>query len=169
MIPCPGRTIVHKIVLQSARKIGLLRKHADLTLLLHTHQVADGACLLLSAVYLRRLQVLPLLLHTRVADGTAYPYGVWDCLCYSLPMSHAGLPSHARSSCYCVRTDHPAAVEHPEIVPTAIAKEAERGHPGGPFVNLLLVPRVCSLLVSLHAKEGSFRPYFLRPIWSGWP
>ena len=58
-------------------------------------------------------------------------------------------------------------MEHPEIVPTAIAQEFERGHPDGPFANLLLFPRVCSLLVSSYAKEGSFRPNFLRRICSG--
>ena len=101
------------------------------------------------------MQVLPLLLHTRITDRTAHAFSVWDCLCYSLPVLHMCLPSLARSS--CVRNDHPAAVEHPEIVRTAIAKEAERGHPGGPFVNILLVPPVCSLLVSSYAKEGPFR------------
>ena len=55
--------------------------HADLTLLLHTHQVADGACFLFTA-YTCCMQVLPLLLRTCVAGGTAYPYGAWDCLCY---------------------------------------------------------------------------------------
>ena len=55
--------------------------HADLTLLLHTHQLADGACFLFTA-YTCCMQALPLLLRTCVADGTAYPYGVWDCLCY---------------------------------------------------------------------------------------
>ena len=78
----------------------------------------------------------------------------------SLPVSHTCLPTHARSSCECVHTDHPADVEHPEIVPTAMAKEAERGHHGAQFVNNLLV---CSLLVSLYAKEGPFRPNLLRP------
>ena len=37
--------------------------------------------------------------HTCVADRIAYPYGVWDCLCYSRPVSHTGLPTHARPSC----------------------------------------------------------------------
>ena len=55
--------------------------HADLTLLLHTHQVADGACFLFTP-YTCCMQVLPLLLRTCVAGGTAYPYGAWDCLCY---------------------------------------------------------------------------------------
>ena len=130
--------------------------HADFTLLLHTHQGADGACLLLStpclllpaaclllstaclllstaclllsiayrlpSCYYYRLPAwllvvltrllgivyrLPALLagaalviaHTCVADWLAYPYGVWDCLCYSLPVSHTGLPTHARPSC----------------------------------------------------------------------
>ena len=121
--------------------------HADFTLLLHTHQGADGACLLLSTACLlfvcrllaivyrllafvycllaivyrllatvyrlpltpcyyyplpaclllaltRLLAIvdrLPALLagaalviaHACVADRIAYPYGVWDCLCYS--------------------------------------------------------------------------------------
>ena len=73
-----------------------------------------------------------------------------------------GLPTHACSSCQCVRTDHPASVEHPEIVPTAIAKEAERGHPGGPFVNLLLVPRVCARFWLAHMpKKAHFGRTFL--------
>ena len=55
--------------------------HADLTLLLHTHQLADGACFLFTA-YTCCMQVLPLLLRTCVAGGTAYHYGAWDCLCY---------------------------------------------------------------------------------------
>ena len=55
--------------------------HADLTLLLHTHQVADGACFLFTA-YTRCMRKLPLLLRTSVAGGIAYPYGAWDCLCY---------------------------------------------------------------------------------------
>ena len=55
--------------------------HADLTLLLHTHQVADGACFLFTA-YTCCMQVLPLLLRTCAAGGTAYPYNARDCLCY---------------------------------------------------------------------------------------
>ena len=59
--------------------------HADLTLLLHTHQDADGACFL---VY--RLHALhegtAQLLRTCVASGTAYPYGARDCLCYCRPV-----------------------------------------------------------------------------------
>ena len=123
--------------------------HADFTLLLHTHQGADGACLPLSTACLllsttclllstasllltiayrlppcyyyripsclllalsRLLAIvdrLPALLagaalviaHTRFADRIAYPYGVWDCLCYSRPVSHTGVPTHARPSC----------------------------------------------------------------------
>ena len=34
------------------------------------------------------MQVLPLLLRTCVAGGTAYPYGAWDCLCYCRLVSH---------------------------------------------------------------------------------
>ena len=52
--------------------------HADLTLLLHTHQVADGACFLFTA-YTCCMQVLPLLLRTCAAGATAYPYNAWDC------------------------------------------------------------------------------------------
>ena len=48
---------------------------------MHKHQVADGACFLFAA-YTCCMQVLPLLLRTCVAGGTAYPYGAWDCLCY---------------------------------------------------------------------------------------
>ena len=97
--------------------------HADLILLLHSHQVADGVCLLLSTACLllctayrlllftayrllaclllpltRLLAIvcrLPALLagaalaiaHTGVAGGIAYPYGLWDCLCYRRPVS----------------------------------------------------------------------------------
>ena len=43
--------------------------HADLTLLLHTHQVAVGLASLFTA-YMRCMQVLPLFC---VAGGTAYP------------------------------------------------------------------------------------------------
>ena len=46
--------------------------HADLTLLLHTHLVAVGLASLFTA-YMRCMQVLPLLLRTCVAGGTAYP------------------------------------------------------------------------------------------------
>ena len=46
--------------------------HADLTLLLHTHQVAVGLASLFTA-YMRCMQVLPLKLRTCVAGGTAYP------------------------------------------------------------------------------------------------
>ena len=55
--------------------------HADLTLLLHTHQVPDGICFLFTA-YTCCMQVLPFLLRTCVSGRTAYPYGTWDCLCY---------------------------------------------------------------------------------------
>ena len=41
----------------------------------------------LFTVYTRCMQVLPLLLRTCVAGGTAYPYGAWDCLCYCRPVS----------------------------------------------------------------------------------
>ena len=69
--------------------------HADLTLLLHTHQVADQACFLFTA-YTCCMQVLPLLLRTCVAGGTAYPYGAWDCLCYCRLASQRGcLPTLA--------------------------------------------------------------------------
>ena len=33
------------------------------------------------------MQVLPLLLRTCVAGGTAYPHGAWNCLCYCRPVS----------------------------------------------------------------------------------
>ena len=77
---------------------------ADLTMLLRTHQLADGACLLLSTAYrlpaflllpltglLSFVYRLPALLagaalavaHTCVGDGIASPYGVWVCLCYT--------------------------------------------------------------------------------------
>ena len=129
---------------------------ADFKSLLHTHQGADGACLLFSTAclllpaaclllstaclllsitclllflayrlpscdlyrlpdclllaltrVLANVYRLPALLanaalviaHTRVADRIAYPYGVWDCLSYSRPVSHTGLPTHARPSC----------------------------------------------------------------------
>ena len=69
--------------------------HADLTLLLHTHQVADGACFLFTA-YTCCMQVLPLLLRTCAAGGTAYPYNAWDCLCYCRLVSQRdGLPTLA--------------------------------------------------------------------------
>ena len=42
--------------------------HADLTLRLHTHQAADGACFLFTA-YTCCMQVLPLLLRSCVAGG----------------------------------------------------------------------------------------------------
>ena len=66
------------------------------------------ACLLLALTRLLAMVYrLPALLagaalviaHTRVADRIDYPYGVWDCLCYSRPVSHMGLPTHARPSC----------------------------------------------------------------------
>ena len=50
----------------------LIMLHADLTLLLHTHQVSVGLASLFTA-YMRCMLVLPLLLRTCVAGGTAYP------------------------------------------------------------------------------------------------
>ena len=121
---------------------GPSRPSDGLALLLHTHQGADGACLLLSTACLLlstaclllstayrfllsiayrlpsclllpltrlltivyRLPALPVgaalvIAHTRVADRITYPYGMWDCLCYSRSVSHTGLPTHARPSC----------------------------------------------------------------------
>ena len=48
--------------------------HADLTLLLHTHQVAVGlASLFIAYMHCMQVSLLPLLLRTCVAGGTAYP------------------------------------------------------------------------------------------------
>ena len=41
----------------------------------------------LFTAYTRCMQVLPLLLLTCVAGGTAYPYRAWDCLCFCRPVS----------------------------------------------------------------------------------
>ena len=54
--------------------------HADLTLLLHTHQVADGARLLLSTTWH--------VLHTGSVLGLAHPL----CIPYRLPISRMGFP-----------------------------------------------------------------------------
>ena len=69
------------------------------TLILHCYcipiKLQMGLASLFTA-YTRCMQGLPLLLHTCVAGGTAYPYGAWDCLCYCRPVSQRdGLPTLA--------------------------------------------------------------------------
>ena len=60
------------------------------TLILHCccipTQLELGLASLFTA-YTLCMQVLPLLLRTRVPGWTAYPHGAWDCLCYSRPVS----------------------------------------------------------------------------------
>ena len=59
------------------------------TLILHCYCIPTklqmGLASLFTA-YTRCKQVLPWLLRTRVPGGIAYPYGAWDCLCYSRPV-----------------------------------------------------------------------------------
>ena len=109
------------------------------------------------------LQVLPLLLHTRVwltgspthteygiAFAIADPCRIRDCL---------HMLAHHVNNVHALITPAPGGI--PRLSQPPLQTKAECGHPGGPFVNLLLVPRVCTLLVSSNAIESAFRPNFL--------
>ena len=92
-----------------------------------------------------------------VAFAIAYPCRIRDSLRMFAPQVNV----------YALNTLEPWSFRRLSQTPSQ--KEAERGHPGSQFVNLLLVPRMCPLLVSSLAKEGSFWSTFRKPICSGWP